>query len=238
MQRMKRFASWGAGLVAIASIMTGCLKSNNTPPEPSTNIKVMQLAATAPSIDMFINGQKFNNSPLDFGLAPHGYISFKINQYDVVYKKAGADSLVAELPKVLYDTSKAYTVLLYSKADNTAAAARITDAAPADAGANKAYYRFWHLAPGVGDVDVYIGNNKMENTRSLADNVASNAFNRFESVDANDYKVQVKKAGTNDVIATMENISMARYTGFTIYLKGIEGTTGLKEVQIGVTRNF
>ncbi|NML21055.1 DUF4397 domain-containing protein [Pseudoflavitalea sp. G-6-1-2] len=236
---MKRFASWGAGLAVIASIMTGCLKSNNTPPEPFTNIKIMQMAATAPAIDMFMNGQKFNSSALDFGIAPHGYMPFKINQYDVVYKKSGADSLVAELPKLSYDSAKAYTLLLYSKADGTAGATRISDLPPQNAGDSKAYYRFWHLAPGVGEVEVWFGDKRMESGRNLIDNVNSGAFNSFESIDASDYRIQVKKAGTNEVLAVLENISLARYTGFTIYLKGIEGVTGgNKDLAIGITRNF
>jgi len=221
-------------LVLISTILGGCLKSgNNTPPEKLSYIYYLHMAPTAPSIDMYFDNAKASSSSISFNTISGRYAVIRPGTFAVNYKKAGGDSLVATIPVNIYDSLKAYTLLLYSDDQGHGRATRIVDNM-SDVSTEKVNYRFWHLGAETGNVDFYIGDQKVQSDRSLGDNDGFNSYNQFDVVNPGTYKLVVKEAGTNNVLAQTEEANLVKGAIYTFFLKGVKNGTGIKALAIGV----
>jgi hypothetical protein len=197
----------------------------------------MHMAPTAPAVDLYFGSQKASSNAIDYNTISGSYAGIRPATFDVTYKKGGADSVVATIPNAVYDTLRPYTLLLYSDDQGHGQATRIHDNV-SDVNTDKMNYRFWHLAPDVADVDVYIGSTKVETQRSLADNVGGNYYNTFNPFEPGTYTITVKEAGTDTELAKTEEANLVRGGVYTIFLKGKKSGTGTKALAVGVLRNF
>lgn len=229
--------AWGLVLALSTITLSGCLKSSTTEPEKLTYLYLMHMAPTAPAVDLYFNAQKASNNSISYNAVSGSYAGVKPGTFEVSYKKGGGDSIVAVVPTAIYDTLRPYTLLLYSDVAGNGRATKIYDNVN-DVSNDKANYRFWHLANDVDEVDFYIGNTKVDAGRSLADNVGGTFYNTFEQSEPGTYKLSVKKAGTEEVLAESSEANLVRGGVYTIFLKGQKAGTGAKELQVGVVRNF
>ncbi len=152
------------------------------------------------------------------------YSALEPGAYGVVFKKTGSDSVVASLGTGLYDSLQYNTLLLYNIDSTHVGAVRIRDDYRVLT-ADKAYYRFFHMSPDIGEVDVYLDNSQIETGRQHADNTQSDFFNQFTGTVPNTYNIIVKKAGADSVIAQRTSVFLAQGQAYTIFLKGIKGGT-------------
>jgi len=231
----------GTGLaIATVVILSGCLKSpsNTTPPTPQTFLSIMYLAPTAPSIDIYFDDDKVSSAPFPPGTVTPIYNSLDKGTFSVKFKKAGSDSLVAQLPVALYDSMKYYTVFIYNlQANGPANAIRINDDfSDVLANLTKPYYRFFHASPNTGAADLYIDNVKVESGRRNADNTQQEVLNKFLGTTSGFHNLQVKLAGTDSVLATTNNVDLLSGNAYTFYLKGLSAGTGSDQLSIGVLR--
>jgi hypothetical protein len=225
--RKKAFLSLGA-LAFLMVMLSGCLKeAQNTTVSPRTYVSLLHLAPWSPAVDVYFDNSKATSSAIGFGMVSPNYSSIEPAAFGISFKKAGGDSVVASLPTALYDSLKYYTLLLYNTDKDHVAAARIRDDYSI-LNNEKCYFRFFHMSPDVGDVDVYFDNTLIEQGRIYADNVTmSDSYNQYEPLTPNSYTVTVKKAGTDIVLATSSStISFVGGTAITLYLKGVSGGTG------------
>ena len=231
---------WSLAMTAIAVVMTSCLKSDNPAPpaQARTSISVMHLAPTAPSVDVFFDNVKVSNIPFDPGVTSPNYSQVDKGAYSIKFKKEGADSLVAEIPQLLYDSLTYYTVLLYNlSANGPAQALRITDDfSEFLANRSKLYYRFFHTSPDTGPVDVFLDNVKVDSVRRPADNVVNPSFNNFKGTTSSINSIKIKVAGADSVLASVDNAALQTGNVYTIYLKGLSGGTGNNKLSVGVLR--
>lgn len=235
---MQRIMSWTLVLVLSTTLLSSCLKSSTTEPEKLTYLYLMHMAPTAPAVDLYFGSQKASTSAIGYNTISGSYAGIRPATFDVTYKKGGADSVVATIPIAVYDTSRPYTLLLYSDDLGKGQATKIYDNV-ADVNADKMNFRFWHLAHDVAEVDLYLGTTKVDAGRSLADNVGGNYFNTFSPFEPGTYTITVKEAGTSTVLATAEEANLVRGGVYTIFLKGEKATaTGTKALAVGVVRNF
>lgn len=238
MQRTNRILVWGLVLALSTITLSGCLKSSTSEPEKLTYLYLMHMAPTVPAVDLYFNSQKASNNSISYNAVSGSYAGVKPGTFEVSYKKGGADSLVATVPVAIYDTLRPYTLLLYSDVAGNGKATKIYDNVN-DVNAEKTNYRFWHLANDVEEVDFYIGNNKVEVARSLADNAGGGSYNNtFQQADPGTYKLTVKKAGTEEVLAESDEANLVKGGVYTIFLKGQKAGTGTKALAVGVVRNF
>jgi hypothetical protein len=223
-------------MVAVIAL-SGCLKSpeDTTPVTPQTYVSVMYLAPTAPSVDIYFDAEKVSNSAFPPNTVTPIYNALDRGTFSVKFKKAGVDSLVAQLPVTLYDSAKYYTIFVFNtQVNGPANAIRITDDfSNVLADNSKPYYRFFHSSPNSGAVDLYIDNVKVENGRTIADNSQMDILNKFLGTTPGLHNLQVKLAGTDTVLATLTNTQLAAGNAYTFYLKGINGGTGQNELLIG-----
>ncbi len=223
-------------LVLIVVLVSGCLKSDPPGPNtPKTYISLMHLAPTAPALDVYFNDNRVSNNAFTPGAATSGYNGVDHGFFTVKFKKAGADSLVTEIPQALYDSMSFYTLMIYNEqVDGPAKVLRIRDDFSGLA-TTKPYYRFFHASPNTDDVDLYIDNVKIETDRSHADNVGFALYNKFSEIISGHHTLEVRLAGTATVVATA-NIELIQGNAYTFYLKGLEGGTGNKQLTLSVLR--
>jgi hypothetical protein len=81
-------------------------------------------------------------------------------------------------------------------------------------------YRFFNLCPDYPVVDLYMNATVVQPGRSLGDNANSSYFNSFAPVTAGNYTVQVKKAGTDSVIAAISSVGLQQGNAYTLFLQG------------------
>jgi len=222
-----------AGALSFIALLTGCIKDvSNTPPSPKTYISIMHLAPRAPAVELYFNGTKAS-SAINPGIVSSSYASLDPSIFSVDFKKAGADSVVANIPTDIYDSLKFYTLLLYNIDSTHARAVKIEDDF-SSLTRDQAYFRFFHMSPDIGNVDLYFENTAVSSGRQYADNVASGYYNQFNPISSNTYNIYVKKAGADSVIAQANQVFLNAGGAFTIFLKGIPGGTGNNALGVSV----
>jgi len=226
-------------LAVVATIFSSCLKTDPpAPTTPPTYISVMHLAPSSPSLDVYFDNNKVSTAPLAPLNVTTAYNAVDRGYYAIKFKKAAGDSSVAEIPSAQYDSLSFYTIFLYNLSTNgPVKAVRFKDDfTDVIANPTKPFYRFYHVSPNTGAVDFYINDVKLESSRQYADNVGFDPRNKF-LVGQTDYnKMEVKLAGTDTVIASLQNAYMTAGNAYTIYLKGLEGGTGTNELSLGMLR--
>ncbi len=239
MQRTKqRFLLLGSLVVMMAVGLTSCLKSgdnnNNT---KQTYIFLMHLGPQLPSVDMFFNSTKVSSQPFGFGSVSGTYSATNPGTYGVTFKKGNADSVITTIPSAVYDSLKPYTIILYNDDQGHGQATRIADDF-SNISSSKSNYRFFNMSPNIGNVDFYIGDTKVETYRSPGDNVFDDYFNNFKATEPGSYKLIVKEAGTNNILAqTSTEASLGQGYVYTIFLKGLKNGMGSTELLIGMVKN-
>lgn len=229
--RKNVFLAVGA-LSFIIFLLTGCLKDiENTPPSPKTYLSVMHMAPRAPSVEIYFN-DTIASSAISAGAVSSAYTALVPKVLDIKFKKAGSDSLVAGIPSAFYDSLKYYTLLLYNVDSTHAGAIRIRDDYSVLT-TDKAFYRFFHMSPDAGNVDLYFDNTLIAAGRNYADNTVSSYFNEFTALSPGTPTVYVKKAGSDSVLA-QANVSFHAANAYTLYLKGLPGGTGNNALSVGV----
>lgn len=217
----------------VAILVSGCLKSvENTPQTPKAYFSIMHLAPYSPAVEIYFNDEQASSS------FPSGTYTDKYNQVDpgffaVNFKKAGGDSLVASLGADRYDSLNFYTIVLYNTPDKRVQAFSIHDDY-SDLSDTKTLYRFFHMSPDIGDVDVFFNNELWESGRTYADNVFGSSFyNEYQQKASNSYNITVKKAGVDSVIA-QTSASLYYNQAYTIFLKGMINGTGNNVLGVSV----
>jgi hypothetical protein len=218
-------------LALVTLVMSGCLKegTSSSTSTPKTYISLMHLAPWAPPVQVYFD-DKQASSAINPGTVATTYSALDPGVYAISFKTT-ADSLVANLGTNLYDTLRYYTLLLYNTDSMHVAAARIYDDFSV-LSADKAVFRFFHMSPDVGDVDVYLNNTMVASGRSYADNTSSDYYNQFTPVAADTYTVSVKAAGTDSLIGQSISVPMNIQNAYTIYLKGKKNGTDVNSIGV------
>lgn len=214
-------------------LLSGCLKEGeSTTTTHKTYISLMHLAPRAPSIQVYFDSEKASSS-ISPGTVSSAYSAVEPDLFAINFKKADSDSLVASLGTNLYDSLKYYTLLLYNSDSAHVQAIRIEDDFSVLT-SDQAYYRFFHLSPDIGGVDLYFDNTLIESSRQYADNTSSNFYNQFWSTSSNTVNVYVKKAGSDSVVAEKSGVYLSQANAYTIYLRGIKDGTGTTAIDVDV----
>ena len=230
--RKTNFLFLTGALSCVVLMLSGCLKDvQNDPPKPKAYFSFMHLAPKGPSVEIYFNSDKASN-PFTSGSYTDRYNEVEPGAFSMTFKKAGGDSVVATIGANFYDSLNYYTILLFNRPDNSVGATSIRDDFSVLT-QEKCYYRFWHMAPDIGDVDVYCNNELWESSRQFTDNIFASYFNEFNPKTSNSYTISVKKAGTDSLIA-QTNTTLYNANAYTIFLKGIPNGSGNNTLGVSV----
>jgi hypothetical protein len=220
------------GVLAFVSVaLNGCIKNTaSSTAAPKTYISLLHLAPWAPAVEVYFNDKKAS-SAISAGTVASSYSALDPGVYAIGFKKAGSDSVVASLSTSLYDSSEYSTLLLYNLDSTHVGAAKIADDYSMLT-TDKSFFRFFHLAPELDDVDLYFDNTLVSSGRSYADNVSIGSYNQFSAFTPGTVNLTVKKSGADSVIATLGSVNLSPFNAFTIYLRGKKGGTGVNAIGI------
>jgi len=230
--QVRKNAFWVLGLLAFVSVvLNGCIKnSSSSAVTPKTYISLLHLAPWAPAVEVYFNDKKAS-SAINAGTVSSSYSALDPGVYAIGFKKAGGDSVLASLSTSLYDTSAYATLLLYNLDSTHVGAAKIADDYSMLTN-DKSFFRFFHLAPELNNVDLYFDNTLVSSGRSYVDNVYTSYYNTFSAVSPGSVNVTVKKSGSDSVIATLGSVNLAALNAYTIYLRGKKGGTGVNAIGV------
>lgn len=158
-------------------------------------ISVMNLAAYGDSANIYFNGSVYGKT-YDIGSFSSSYFKLSSNIYDVQFKNASKDSLLADIPGSSFDSLGFYTIVLYNDSVNGIdKAAKIADNY-SNIVADSAYYRFFNMCPDAPSIDLYINGTKIQANRTTADNIANPIFNNFQTFSTGYVTIEVKLSGS------------------------------------------
>lgn len=221
----------------LATGLSGCLKT--TSPQSSTTpvayISIMHLAPLAPSTDVYFNDVNVLNQSLPPLNYFNSYGSISPGTFDVKFKAAGTDSLMASLPSAQYDSLNFYTLILYNDAQDSTRAARVHDDF-SSLTSSSFLYRFFNMSPDAPAVDCYLDSTRIASSRQTADNIASSYYDEFQSYTPGTYALTVKAAGTDSVLATLYGNTFIAGNAYTIFLRGLSNGTGTQALKVDVLR--
>lgn len=206
----------------------GCAKTGTTVTNSAvTYVSFINMAPYAPTTDVYLNGSLSSAAGgIPAGAFSAQYGGLKPGIYDFQFKKTGADSLLADIPSSLYDTTNFYTLILFNPPASPAAQAlKIRDDFSTVSNTNT-NYRFFHLAPDAPSVDLYLSGTLAQPARTDADIIANNSFDVFQQVPAGTYSVKaVLTSKPDSVLATLPAANMLGGGVYTFILT--EKRTGL-----------
>jgi hypothetical protein len=104
--------------------------------------------------------------------------------------------------------------------------------------AGKAHVRFFHFSPNAPAVDIAVaGGPVLFSSRSFNDQGNNASFGNFTAVDAGNYTLEVRAAGTMPAILTIPNVSLTSGKIYTVFAKGFLGGTGTQALGAQVIMN-
>ncbi len=212
---------------ATLSLAIGCSEDNASTPTPTLQARVLVVHASpnAPGVDVLIDNQKVNQQPLTFPRNT-GYLSVNAGTRNVKVNVAGTITTVinADLP---LEGNRNYSVFAIDSVSKISALVTNDDlTAPA---AGKAHVRFIHLSPNAPAVDVSLPG------QAAGQGLFTNrTFNRtitateqaFTPVDTGTVNLEVRQAGTTNVVLPLPNVRLDAGKIYTVFAKGFLGGEG------------
>lgn len=231
--QIRKFNFVLGGVVVLAVVFSSCLKSvEQQPAEKKAYISLMHMAINAPAVEVYVSGTK-SSQPIVPGSYSSAYSAVTPGTFDIAFRKANSDSLVAAVGTASYDSLKYYTLLVYNDQPTSAKVMRIADDFSDLGTGPQCIYRFFHLAADMPAVDLYLDNVKVMSNREYADNATQTLFNEFSAQNAGNKVIQVKKAGTDSVI-TSTNAIFYQNNAFTVFLNGLANKNGVNSLKVDV----
>ena len=220
--------SFLAGLLSFALLVgTGCSKTGSTvTTSPVTYVSFINASALSSNVTVLLNDTA---ATVSGGIAP-GRFSPKYGtvhpgSYDVKFEVASTDSLLSEISTSAFDTLNFYTLMLYSVPGTGAVqSTKILDDF-STLSTSAANYRFFNLCATHSRVDLYLNTTLVQQGRTTADNANNISLNGFQTANSGIYTVTAKSAGTDSVIVSVGNISLAGGNAYTIFLSGVDGSS-------------
>lgn len=204
----------------------GCSKTGNTlSTSPLTYLTVINAAALSSNLTVLLNDTP---ATVSGGIAPGKYSQqygpWHPGTFDIKFESAATDSLLAELPRTVFDTLNFYTLLVYTVPQTGVVKATSIQDDFSTLSSSESNYRFFNLCSTHPNVDLYLNNTLVQQGRASADNAGNNSLNGFQPTSPATYTITAKTAGTDSVIVSIGNIPLALGNAYTIFLSGVDGS--------------
>lgn len=207
-------------LVLASFTFTACSDDdddNNTPVPSTSRMMVTHASPDAPGVDLLVENVKLNTAALEFPNSTPYITAFSGNR-NVKVNVAGSTTTVinATLPLA---ANKSYSVFAIDAVANIGALVvedNLSTPAP-----GKAHVRFIHLSPDAPAVDVAVDGGAV-----VFGNQAFKDYTSFTPLDAGDYDLEVRVAGTSTVALDLPVITLQAGKIYTVFAKGFLAGTG------------
>lgn len=235
MKNYKQTLNRGVGIIGMIFLLTltlaSCSKKNDDVVNtgPSALFSVINLSPGSPALDFYLDQNKTNGT--GFGFADgYSYLQTTTGKHAAIFYQAGTSTKV-KTDTVTLVANKAYTLFLTGlpSAPQTVFL-RDTLTQPAS---GKAGIRFANFSPDAPAVDFAIAGGAV-----LATNKSFKDYSTFIPVDGNaKITLEIRKAGTTTVLASLSNITPQTGYLYTIWLQGLSTTTDQTKVSANYVLN-
>lgn len=209
-------------LLASLVFVTSCKDDEEqmvTPtPTNYSNILVVHASPDAPGVDLLIDGSKQNTAALNFP-DNTSYIKKESGTRNIKVNVSGTTTTVINA-NLTAEANKNYSVFAVDSVSKISAVV-LTDDLTAPA-AGKAHVRFVHLSPDAPAVDVAVASTGAV----VFGNKSFKEATAFTPLDAGDYNLDVRVAGTSTVALTLPTITLQAGKIYTVFAKGFLGGSG------------
>jgi Domain of unknown function (DUF4397) len=201
--------------LAVSAIvsLTGCKKDEpvvETPVVENAKVMVIHASPNAPAVDVLVDDAKALSS-VPFGVAS-SYLTVKAGTRNIKVNAAGTSTSVINAP-VTVAKDKNYSIFAGDVLSGITPVVVSDDlTAPA---AGKAHVRVIHLSPDAPAVDVALVGGAV-----LFPNLAFKQGTAFTPVAAGPYNLEIRAAGTQNVVLTIPTQTLVAGKIYTVYAKG------------------
>lgn len=213
----------GMLLLAGASFLLGsCNKDddNTTPAKTYAKVMVVHASPNAPAVDLLVDNSKVNSTGLGF---PNntGYLSVESGKRNIKVNASGTMTSVitADLDFTKDNNYSIFAVDSVSKISPLLISDDLSTPAT-----GKAHVRFIHLSPNAPAVDVAIASSGAV----VFGNKKFKEYTSFTPLNAGDYNLDVRVAGTSTVALVLPKITLEAGKIYTVFAKGFLGATGVQ----------
>ena len=206
------FKTLVAGLFLTSSIIA-CSDKKETPILPESAISVTQASYDAGALDLFVNKEKANKNEFKFANTT-GYLRILSGKNSITLKKAGKTDTV-KTAEIDFKESKVYSLFVVNKVEDIEYLL-IEDnlAAPKDGEAN---LRFINASPGSDKLTISV----KDAENNLFENIEFKTASNFKEVSPKTYAFEIRHAGKDEVLFTLEDVKIEKGKIYTIWTKGI-----------------
>jgi hypothetical protein len=175
-------------------------------------LTVIQASPDEPSLDFYLNGKQVNQNPLNY-LAGIDYFSAFAGQRTANFYNHANMSQILSAPVTL-NQNMAYSLFLA----NTAASPEVVLLSDTlnKPPAGSASIRFVNLSPDAPAVDLAVQGGSV-----LAANKPFKGYSSFVPLAAKNYTFEIRKAGSNTVLATLADVVLVNGSVYTVYFHGL-----------------
>lgn len=210
-----------ASMIALTVFATGCKKDedDDEPAPTPTYGKLMAVHASpdAPGVDLLIDNTVQNSAALTF---PNNtaYLQAQTGSRNVKINVNGTSTSVINA-NLTIEQNKNYSVFAIDSVSSIEPLVLTDDlTAPAS---GKAHVRFVHLSPNAPAVDV-----ALQGGAVLFGDYTFKEASAFTPLAANTYNLEVRAAGTTNVVLSLPGIPLTAGKIYTVFAKGFNGGTG------------
>lgn len=206
-------------ILLISSLIISCAKDDSGT-NATAKIMLINASPDVAFVDAFSGTTLINPSAIPYG-GITDYLSVPVGNKVFTFKENPSATTLCSNSSFNISENKKYTIFITDYASQ-AKILQQEDNSPAPA-SGKTNFRILHLSPNTTAVDFIF--------RSGADSIAisNKAFRQTPdllAIDGKTYDIRAKLAGTQTVVAQIDNISLNSGKVYTIFLKGLSGTLG------------
>lgn len=220
----------GIALAAVFCLLQlSCVKDhNNYVAPPTALLMVAQASPDAPAEAIFLNNNRVNNIAFNYNDVVGYFNAYTGSRTVILYNFISGTKIAADTIELKDKT--AYSLFL----SNTAAHPNftlLTDSL-AQPAAGMATIRFVNVSPDAGAADL------VANSTALVVNKAYRGASQFKPVTGGaTYKFEIRKNGTNTILATLDNINIKTGSVYTVWLHGLAAGSGNSKLSADIVKN-
>ena len=177
-------------------------------------VRVLHAVPDAPNVDIYANGILIVS---DLAYSEYTYyLSVPEGTYQITVFPSGSNSSPVISNMLTVDSNSMITVAAVGMLNSIGLLAIHDANTPMQSG--KALIRFLHLSPNAPAVDITLPNGTV-----IFSNVSFKQITPYIDVAPMDYTLQVRVAGTSNVVLTVPDVNLAENEYYTVYAIGLVG---------------
>ncbi|MGV3587852.1 MAG: DUF4397 domain-containing protein [Adhaeribacter sp.] len=203
-------------LVSVFSLsLTSCLDKNDNAPEPMpvAYVTLYHGSPDAPDVDILVDNQRLNSQPFKYNNYSN-YLNFLTGKRKFKFTPVNAANAYIDTT-LTFKEDKLYSIFTVNRLQNIEILV-VNDTVMTPA-SGKAGLRLIHLSPDAPAVDVVTTGTT---GTSVAADLEFKEHTLFKDLASGSQTIQVKRAGTNEVLLTLSDVALTAGKSYSLLLRG------------------